>query len=102
VFGANIFSTEAKVHQDGMLKHPETYLPYAPEMVGHRDGVRLVIGKHSGRRAVMDRLNRLGVPMDEHDAERLLERIKALPCPSDADNDETLAAMAEQCLTTRN
>jgi 2-isopropylmalate synthase len=102
VFGANIFATEAGVHQDGILKHAESYLPYAPELVGHREGIHLVIGKHSGKRAVAHRLQQLGIQIDEEEAERLLEQIKQLPRPSDADDDKTLAAMAEQCLTTRN
>jgi 2-isopropylmalate synthase len=102
VFGANIFATEAGVHQDGILKHAESYLPYAPEMVGHHEGIRLVLGKHSGKRAVAHRLLQLGIQIDEAGAERLLEQIKQLPRPSDADDDKTLVSMAEQCLMTRN
>jgi len=102
IFGTNIFATEAGVHQDGILKNAESYLPYPPELVGHREGIRLVIGKHSGKRAVAHRLQRLGILVDEDEAERLLEQIKQLPRPSDADDDKTLAAMAEQCLMTRN
>jgi 2-isopropylmalate synthase len=77
-------------------------LPYAPEMVGHHEGIRLVLGKHSGKRAVAHRLLQLGIQIDEAGAERLLEQIKQLPRPSDADDDKTLVSMAEQCLMTRN
>ncbi|MEZ6049064.1 MAG: hypothetical protein R3C11_26510 [Planctomycetaceae bacterium] len=65
VSGENIFATEAGIHQDGLLKNPDTYLPYRPELVG-ASGVQLVIGRHSGRRAVAHRLEELGhVPKDD-------------------------------------
>lgn len=96
VFGANIFATEAGVHQDGVLKNPETYLPYPPELVGHRTGVHVAIGNHSGRRGVRYRLDLLGLSLNDFELERLLERIKGLPRPSDADDDVTLAALARE------
>ena len=58
--GANIFATEAGIHQDGLLKNPDTYLPFRPEMVGGGD-IQLVLGRHSGRRAVAHRLTELNL-----------------------------------------
>ena len=51
VGGSNVFATEAGIHQDGLLKNPDTYLPFRPEVVGAK-GIQLVLGRHSGRRAV--------------------------------------------------
>lgn len=76
--GANVFATEAGVHQDGLLKNPDTYLPYRPELVGG-DPIRLVLGRHSGRRAVVSRLADLGVAVSDEQAARVLEAIKGLP-----------------------
>jgi len=76
--GENIFATEAGIHQDGLLKNPDTYLPYRPERVG-ADGIRLVLGRHSGRRAVAHRLHELGVDSDERKIVSILEEIKRLP-----------------------
>ncbi len=76
--GANVFATEAGVHQDGLLKNPDTYLPYRPELVGG-DPIRLVLGRHSGRRAVQSRLADLGIPASEAQALGVLESIKRLP-----------------------
>ena len=76
--GANIFATEAGIHQDGLLKNPDTYLPYRPEAVG-ADGVRLVIGRHSGRRAVAHRLRELGIDLPDEQVMGVLEGIKELP-----------------------
>jgi 2-isopropylmalate synthase len=78
VGGANIFATEAGIHQDGLLKNPDTYLPYRPERVG-ADGIRLVIGRHSGRRAVAHRLQELGCPLPDEQVLEVLEAIKRLP-----------------------
>jgi 2-isopropylmalate synthase len=96
ILGANIFATEAGVHQDGILKNPETYLPYNPEIVGHRSGVRLVIGKHSGKGALARRLERLGLSLNENGTQELLDRIKSLPHPLAADDDQVLLAMATE------
>lgn len=78
VCGETIFATEAGIHQDGLLKNPDTYLPFRPEKVG-ADGIHLVLGRHSGRRAVAHRLHELG--LDDGDAAvfQVLERIKQLP-----------------------
>ncbi|QDT54519.1 2-isopropylmalate synthase [Caulifigura coniformis] len=76
--GANVFATEAGVHQDGLLKNPDTYLPYRPELVGG-DPIRLVLGRHSGRRAVASRLAELGATVSDEQALAVLERIKRLP-----------------------
>ncbi|MCA9040503.1 MAG: hypothetical protein KDA65_09170 [Planctomycetaceae bacterium] len=78
VSGENIFATEAGIHQDGLLKNPDTYLPYRPELVGAK-GIQLVIGRHSGKRAVAHRLEELGHVPQETQVLQVLELIKKLP-----------------------
>jgi 2-isopropylmalate synthase len=78
ISGRTIFATEAGIHQDGMLKHPDMYLPFRPELVG-AEGVAFVLGRHSGRRAVAHRLAELGLLADDPTVERILEAIKSLP-----------------------
>jgi 2-isopropylmalate synthase len=78
VGGANIFATEAGIHQDGLLKNPDTYLPFRPELVGGGD-ISLVLGRHSGRRAVAHRLQCLGIPHDDQFTSAVAESIKQLP-----------------------
>jgi len=78
VAGENIFATEAGIHQDGLLKHPDTYLPYRPERVGAGD-IRLVLGRHSGRRAVRNHLEELGLRVTDAHVVQMLEEIKHLP-----------------------
>jgi 2-isopropylmalate synthase len=93
VSGENIFATEAGIHQDGLLKNPDTYLPYRPERVG-ADGIKLVLGRHSGRRAVAHRLEELGIDSDEARILAVLEEIKQLPKGTIID-DETLRQLAD-------
>lgn len=76
--GKNIFATEAGIHQDGLLKNPDTYLPFRPERVG-ADGLTLVIGRHSGRRAVAHQMEQLGFSFSEEQILKLLKEIKQVP-----------------------
>ncbi|HLJ11540.1 MAG TPA: pyruvate carboxyltransferase [Planctomycetaceae bacterium] len=78
ISGRTIFATEAGIHQDGLLKHIDTYLPFRPDMVGAK-GVELVLGRHSGRRAVEHRLEALGLAADIHQVAAVLARIKNAP-----------------------
>ncbi len=75
VVGANIFVTEAGIHQDGILKHPDTYLPFRPHTVG-ADGIRLVLGKHSGRAALAVRLEEMGHYLSPDEINRVFELVK--------------------------
>jgi 2-isopropylmalate synthase len=90
--GDNIFATEAGIHQDGLLKNPDTYLPYRPEVVGAK-GIRLVLGRHSGRRAVAHRLSELGIELSDEQVLGVLEEIKDVP-KGVAIDDELLAKLA--------
>ena len=78
ICGRTIFATEAGIHQDGLLKNPDTYLPFRPERVGAQ-GIELVLGRHSGRNAVIHRLRELGLESHETAVANLLDRIKQLP-----------------------
>jgi len=76
--GANIFATEAGIHQDGLLKNPDTYLPFRPEKVGGGD-LQLVLGRHSGRKAVAHRLAELGLLVDDSEVAAVMDLIKRQP-----------------------
>ncbi len=93
IAGRNIFATEAGIHQDGLLKNPDTYLPFRPELVGLR-GVHLVLGRHSGRSAVAHRLEELAIAPTEQTIARVLEAIKQLPKGAFVD-DATLVRISQ-------
>lgn len=78
IVGANAFAHEAGIHQDGVLKHRETYEIMRAEDVGWNTN-RMVLGKHSGRNALKARLQELGYSMDD-DAmlQAVFKRFKSL------------------------
>lgn len=59
VIGGNAFAHESGIHQDGVLKNPETYEIITPELVGVKTN-SLPLGKLSGRHAFVDKLSGLG------------------------------------------
>jgi 2-isopropylmalate synthase len=63
IVGANAFSHESGIHQDGVLKHRETYEIMRAEDVGWNAN-KLVLGKHSGRTAFKARLKELGIEVE--------------------------------------
>jgi 2-isopropylmalate synthase len=77
VVGANAFSHEAGIHQAGMLKNPMTYEIMRPETVGVSSST-LVLGKHSGRNALRDRLKDLGYNLSKPEIDLIFEKFKDL------------------------
>lgn len=95
VVGANAFAHEAGIHQDGMLKHAETYEIMSPAQVGAR-GTRLVLGKHSGRHALRQRLVALGHTVSEPCLDRVFDRFKHLADRKKEINDADLRGLARE------
>jgi 2-isopropylmalate synthase len=77
IVGANAFAHEAGIHQDGVLKNTLTYEIMKPETVG-LSANKLVLGKHSGRHALKERLITLGYTLDEESLNKLFDRFKVL------------------------
>lgn len=64
VVGKNAFAHESGIHQDGMLKNPETYEIITPELIGET-AEPLALGKHSGRHAFKDRAVSMGFELTD-------------------------------------
>ena len=77
IVGQNAFAHEAGIHQHGMLTHRETYEIMRPEEVGFSRS-QLVLGKHSGRHALKDRLVALGYNLDEKQLDKVFADFKVL------------------------
>ena len=86
IVGANAFSHEAGIHQDGVLKYQATYEIMSPEMVGLSSS-HLILGKHSGRHAFRIHLQELGHRLSESDMDKAFNRFKQL-----ADRKKTVTA----------
>lgn len=79
IVGKNAFAHESGIHQDGVLKHPETYEIMKASDIGIPQDNGLVLGKHSGRAAFRDKLSSLGfgeISQDELDS--AFEKFKIL------------------------
>jgi 2-isopropylmalate synthase len=93
IVGANAFAHESGIHQDGVLKHRETYEIMRAEDVGWSAN-KLVLGKHSGRNAFRSRLQELGVVIDsEEQLNHAFTRFKELADKKHDIFDEDLQAL---------
>jgi 2-isopropylmalate synthase len=77
IVGANAFAHEAGIHQHGVLMEKTTYEIMTPESVGLNQN-KLVLGKHSGRHAFIDRLKQLGHDLTREEIEKAFVRFKTL------------------------
>ncbi len=77
IVGGNAFRHESGIHQDGVLKERSTYEIIKPEDVGFT-GQGIVLGKHSGRHALGERLKELGFQLNPEQIDKLNLRFKAL------------------------
>ncbi|MEP7357820.1 MAG: 2-isopropylmalate synthase, partial [Anaerolineales bacterium] len=92
IVGANAFAHEAGIHQDGMLKHQQTYEIMLPETVGVSHS-RLVLGKHSGRHAFKSRLTEMGYGLSEPELDKAFVRFKDLADKKKVITDADLEAL---------
>ena len=99
IVGANAFAHEAGIHQDGVLKHRETYEIMKAEDVGWNNN-SLVLGKHSGRNAFKSRLSELGVEFEsDEDLNEAFSRFKTLADKKHDIFDEDLQALVSEAQT---
>ncbi|WP_353948904.1 2-isopropylmalate synthase [Sporolactobacillus sp. Y61] len=77
IVGANAFAHEAGIHQDGVLKNPKTYEIMSPSMIG-LDRTRLVLGKHSGRHALVEKAEELGIHIPAEQVNTCFKAFKEL------------------------
>ncbi|MEA3406153.1 MAG: 2-isopropylmalate synthase [Pseudomonadota bacterium] len=93
IVGANAFSHESGIHQDGVLKHRETYEIMRAEDVGWTTN-KMVLGKHSGRNAFRTRLEELGISFEtEQDLNDAFTRFKELADRKHEIYDEDLQSL---------
>src|SRR5690606_9965439 len=97
IVGQNAFAHEAGIHQDGVLKHRETYEIMNPADVGITSN-QLVLGKHSGRAAFRDRILTLGYALSDEQIESSFERFKKLADKKKEVFDEDIEAIVDDLL----
>ncbi|MEI2806571.1 MAG: 2-isopropylmalate synthase [Albidovulum sp.] len=92
IVGKNAFAHESGIHQDGMLKNAQTFEIMRPEDVG-LSASNLVMGKHSGRAALRDKLRQLGYELADNQLNDVFVRFKALADRKKEVYDDDLVAL---------
>ncbi|WP_067839923.1 2-isopropylmalate synthase [Amphibacillus sediminis] len=77
IVGRNAFAHESGIHQDGVLKNAQTYEIITPALVGVQNN-DLVLGKHSGRHAFKDKLQKLGYNLTDQKLSEAFDAFKQL------------------------
>src|ERR1700682_5943301 len=99
IVGRNAFAHESGIHQDGMLKHTQTYEIMMPADVGVKQ-TSLVMGKHSGRHAFVHKLEELGYKLAGNQLEDAFVRFKALADRKKHVYDEDIEALVDEEIAT--
>jgi 2-isopropylmalate synthase len=100
IVGKNAFAHESGIHQDGVLKHKETYEIMRPEDIGLNTDDTLVLGKHSGRAAFKDKLAKLGFELDNEALNATFERFKILADKKKDIYDDDIRALVTNEMTS--
>jgi 2-isopropylmalate synthase len=94
VVGANAFAHESGIHQHGMMANPLTYEIMTPESVGV-PATNMVLGKHSGRRLLEQRLTELGHPLTRQQLDDVYHRFTELADRKKAIYDQDLLSLLQ-------
>ena len=98
IVGKNAFSHESGIHQDGVLKHTETYEIMNAKDIG-LDKNSIVLGKHSGRHAFKDKLKTLGYDLKEEDINEAFDRFKIVADQKKEMFDDDIRALVAEEIT---
>lgn len=93
IVGRNAFAHEAGIHQHGVLSNPLCYEIMTPESVGVPAN-NIVLGKHSGRHALVSRFQELGYEFDHEEIADIYERFSSLADKKKNIYDQDLLAIA--------
>ncbi|MDD5546776.1 MAG: 2-isopropylmalate synthase [Candidatus Omnitrophica bacterium] len=95
IVGQNAFAHESGIHQDGVLKKRTTYEIMSPREIG-LSASSLVLGKHSGRHAFIEKIKKLGYASSEQEMEKAFGRFKILADKKKFIYDEDLETLMEE------
>lgn len=76
IVGTNVFAHESGIHADGVIKNPITYETFAPEEVGLER--QIVVGKHSGTRAIVAKFKEYGIELSDEEAAAILVDVRSM------------------------
>jgi 2-isopropylmalate synthase len=97
IFGDNVFSHESGIHQHGVLKHRETYEIMDPIHIG-RNRETLVMGRHSGKHALKEKLEQYNIVLQDEQMNSLYEKFIAIADKKKEVYDEDLFTLVSGVL----
>ncbi len=94
IVGANAFAHESGIHQHGVMANKATYEIMTPESIGlHQNS--MVLGKHSGRHAFVERMKELGYATDKQVMDEMFAQFKELADRKKVVSDRDLEALMD-------
>lgn len=97
LFGDNVFSHEAGIHQHGVIKHRETYEIMDPSDIG-RPRESLIMGRHSGKAALKEKLNQYSIKLNEEQMSKLYEDFTVIADRKKEVYDEDILSLVSNIL----
>ena len=95
IVGKNVFRHESGIHVDAVIEEPLTYEPYIPELVGQKR--QLVLGKHSGCRAVKAKLDSCGLEVSDDELIEIVKKVKESREEGKYINDDVFKEIVKSC-----
>lgn len=95
IVGKNVFRHESGIHVDAVIEEPLTYEPYIPELVGQKR--QLVLGKHSGCRAVKAKLDGCGLEVSDDELIEIVKKVKESREEGKYINDDVFKEIVKSC-----
>ena len=99
IVGENAFAHESGIHQHGVLANKQTYEIMTPESVGLTEN-KMVLGKHSGKHALADRLKTLGITVSDEALGGIFDEFKKLADRQKSVSDRDIEALAHKQSTS--
>ncbi len=99
IVGDNAFAHESGIHQHGVMAHKETYEIMTPESIGLSEN-KMVLGKHSGKHALEDRLTQLGFTLNADEMKDAFVQFKKLADRQKSVSDKDLEALMHKSAVT--
>lgn len=100
IVGKNAFAHESGIHQDGVLKHKQTYEIMSAEDIGLDIKDTIVLGKHSGRHAFSKKLEALGFKLNQKELDEAFLKFKKLADKKKEIYDEDIIAILNDTITS--
>jgi 2-isopropylmalate synthase len=95
IVGENAFAHEAGIHQDGVIKHKMTYEIMTPQSIGRKRST-LILGRHSGKHGLKERLRELGYVLRAKDFENVYSKFIEIADKKKEVFDDDLIALIEE------